>query len=117
MSLNFHQKLILSFCGFFIISIFMAFVFKVYSEDYHTEIIYYDGFFEKKNHFRARDAYILIMNNSQENIYLQYKKKVWTIHANSEEFFDVRNLSPVFIYKNKEVGMRSTINKFYNTLK
>jgi hypothetical protein len=116
MNLSFHKKVILGFVGFFILSIFTIFIWRVGSEYHHTEIIYYEGSFPQQYHFRASDALLLVHNLSDHPIFLQYKKYVYVIAAGKEEIFDVRNLSPIFLYKNSSEGLRSIINKYYKTL-
>jgi hypothetical protein len=116
MNLSFHKKVIFGFILFFVITLFTIFIWKVGSEYYHTEVIYYEGEFPQQYHFRSSDALLLINNLSDHPIFLQYKKYVYIIAAGKEEIFDVRNLSPIFLYKDSTNGLRSIINKYYKTL-
>jgi hypothetical protein len=114
--MNFHKKIIFGFILFFLTTLFLSFIWKVYGEYFHIEIIYYENKFENNYHFRSDDSYLEIHNLSDHNIYLQYKKYVYVIEPNAVDIFDVKGKSPVFIYKNKNEGMRSDISPYFKII-
>jgi hypothetical protein len=116
MNLSFHYRVILGFVLFFIIALPTVFIWKASGDFYHTEIIYYDGEFNSRYHFRPSDAYLLIHNRSDYEIFLQYKHYKYSIPPAEETIFDVKGLSPVYIYKNKTDGMRSVISPLYKII-